>query len=310
MNDLLESDLPAAFAARLETVSPEREARLRAYDYHSRTGRRRTLVAALGASGSAVTGGIVAAVLLLSSGASIAYAGWTSVPTPATPSMITTVSDKCAHAFTGTDAAAIEGAFSGQPVLTETRDIYTAVVEVSDGKLSSCLSHGLGQPPGTGSHLSITSYGPIGRTPGADQISAPYKARGGFGEGSGQPGLVQNMANATPAQIIRLRALLRGGGYGPSALGQAGADVSAVSFTFTNGDTVSATVENGWYFAWWPWMSRPTSVSVTTDGGTVTSPVTSLGGFTTSSSRIVKPDQASACSCRPRQRRPALPPRR
>lgn len=58
-----------------------------------------------------------------------------------------------------------------------------------------------------------------------------------------------------------------------SSYGRAGADVSAVTFTFADGSSVDATVENGWYFAWWPGGSRPTSVSVTANSTTVTTPM-------------------------------------
>jgi hypothetical protein len=66
MNDVPESDLRAAFTARFETVAPERELRLRTFDYRSRTTRRRRLWAAIGTGGTALTGGAVAAILMLS----------------------------------------------------------------------------------------------------------------------------------------------------------------------------------------------------------------------------------------------------
>jgi hypothetical protein len=47
----------------------------------------------------------------------------------------------------------------------------------------------------------------------------------------------------------------------------AGNNVSAVTFDFTDGPTVDATVHNGWYFAWWPNLDNPTSVQITTTSG-------------------------------------------
>ena len=55
--------------------------------------------------------------------------------------------------------------------------------------------------------------------------------------------------------------------------GLAGDDVSAVEFQFADGSTVDATVQNGWYFAWWPGHAWPTSVKVTANAATTTSPM-------------------------------------
>jgi hypothetical protein len=290
MNDTLEQSLRALYgedAASYDTSDAVERLRFRI----ARPQRKRGLVwPALGLGGTALTGSIVAAVLLLSSGAPAAYAGWTSVPTAATPAAVASTSDTCAHAFTGTGATANERAFTQQPLLSEARGIYTAVIVASDGKLYSCLIGGnkhdpksglhLPNDPGISFHLNINDYGAVQAAPGPEQISVPYKLQSGFGEGggTGNPGPIRHVIDLPPAQQLALRARLRGGGRGPTALGQSGSDISAVSFTFTNGKTVGSTVENGWYFAWWPWTSNPTSVIVTTNSGTITSPVTGSGG--------------------------------
>ena len=49
------------------------------------------------------------------------------------------------------------------------------------------------------------------------------------------------------------------------------------ALSFANGRSVTATVQNGWYFAWWPWTSYPDSVQVSTSAGTSTSPMTTTG---------------------------------
>jgi hypothetical protein len=75
----------------------------------------------------------------------------------------------------------------------------------------------------------------------------------------------------------RLAARRAGSPFGADdnfALGQAGSEVSAVTFAFANGKTVVASIEHGWYFAWWPWATEPTSVTVTTTrDGKMTSPM-------------------------------------
>jgi hypothetical protein len=290
MNDTLEQSLRDLYredASNYNNTAALERLRART----ARPQRKRRLVwPKVGLGGAALTGGIVAVILLLSSGAPLAYAGWTSVPTTATPTSIASTSDTCAHAFTGTGAAATERAFTQQPVLSESRGIYTAVIVVSDGKLYSCLiggnkhdpNNGLRLPndPGISWHLSISNYGAVQEAPGPEQISVPYELQSGFGEGggTGNPGPSRHLVDLPPAQQSALLAKLRGGGRGPNALGQAGSDISAVSFTFTNGETVGATVENGWYFAWWPWTSKPTSMIANTSSGTITSPVSGSGG--------------------------------
>ena len=59
---------------------------------------------------------------------------------------------------------------------------------------------------------------------------------------------------------------------------RAGSGIAAVTFVFSDGSTVDATVENGWYFAWWPNLNQPTSVRATTRFGlTLSSPMPSAG---------------------------------
>jgi hypothetical protein len=101
----------------------------------------------------------------------------------------------------------------------------------------------------------------------------------------------------TPAQReaeMRVRIeRMQGGGYGPYTFGQAGSDVSAVTITFASGKKVAATVENGWYFVWWPLTntSAPVRVTVTTSSGTKTSPITSSNGVNVAAG--CQPDSSS-----------------
>ncbi|HET7048725.1 MAG TPA: hypothetical protein VFI54_10700 [Solirubrobacteraceae bacterium] len=125
MSDLLEHDLREAFADRAARMTPEASARLRAVDYHPRSGRlssRRALSAAgaLGLSGAAAVGG---AVILLGSSAAPAFAGWTSSPTTPLPGQLAAAQQRCS---TG----------SGTPVLTDARGPYTASI-YADG--ATCL---------------------------------------------------------------------------------------------------------------------------------------------------------------------------
>jgi hypothetical protein len=125
MSDLLEHDLREAFADQAARITPEASARLRAVDYHPRSGRlssrrAKSTVGALGLSGAAAVAG---AVVLLGSSAAPAFAGWTSSPTAPAPGQIATARQQCTMG-------------SGTPVLTDTRGPYTASI-YADG--ATCL---------------------------------------------------------------------------------------------------------------------------------------------------------------------------
>lgn len=246
MNDVPESDLRAAFTARFETVAPERELRLRTFDYRSHTTRRRSLWAAMGTGGTALTGGVVAAILMLSSGASVAE-GWTAVPsTPSSAAMAAaTAACNWAHDASGPPV------LTGTPVLAEERGSYTAALYVDGQAAYICISSG--QHTATSLAMDRTSLF-FDAAPGPDQLGDPA------GFGGGAPRFPGSATSGAP-------------GSERNASGLAGSDVSAVAFDFADGSTVEATVQNGWYFAWWPGDNWPTSVQVTTSSATLTSPM-------------------------------------
>jgi hypothetical protein len=247
--------------------------RLRAFYIRSRPTGRRRLWAAIGASGSAVIGGMIAIIVLLSSTASIAYAGWSSTPSAPTAAAVASATAECNRVPPpppGSDDATSsdQPVFVGQPALSEARGIYTAVIAVTNGQAYGCLvatNQGDSAPA-----YSTEMFGAVQPAPDPDHIGIPYRGHAKGGRTDVQlPPAITDPANDAALQHMT------GAGYGDSVLGQAGAGVQAVSFTFADGNTVTATVENGWYFAWWPWISTATSVTVTTGSGTNSSPVTS-----------------------------------
>jgi len=166
-------------------------------------------------------------------------------------------------------------AFAGQPVLSYVHGAYTAVLDVTGGVGYICLTGGDQKDIHAFYMLDDESLGRVRSAPGPDQLSVPYWPHDGGGTGRPIGMTPKSQLPETPAQREATSARLDGGGYGPYMLGQAGSDVAAVTFTFANGQAVAATVQNGWYFAWWPWTSDPTSVTVTTNSGTSTSPMRS-----------------------------------
>jgi hypothetical protein len=226
-----------------------------------RSGGRR-FWSVVGASAVALVAGAVVAVVLLTAGTQAAYAGWSAVPTTANPSALEVATHKCY----GTDSGASP---LGQPVLSEARSVSTAAVYVVADSVYMCL-YDSALPA-----LANRSLGPLRSPPGPDQLGTPYGVAGGGGRAKLPRKLFQTLKGGprTRAAMLALRDFDAGDGYGFWAVGQAGSDVSGVTFGFAGGKTVVATLQNGWYFAWWPWTTEPTSATVTTSSGAVTSPM-------------------------------------
>jgi hypothetical protein len=76
-----------------------------------------------------------------------------------------------------------------------------------------------------------------------------------------------------PADHLDLSALHATNGQGDSysiADGRAGADVTGATLELSDGSHVTATVENGWFVAWWPSTAAVSSAQLTTSTGTST----------------------------------------
>ncbi|MGC9221850.1 MAG: hypothetical protein ACP5H2_10955 [Solirubrobacteraceae bacterium] len=241
--------------------SSSAEASLGAVAYRLRTSRGGKLWAAIGASGTALTAGIITAIVLLSSGAPAAYAGWTPVPATPRPAAVATATAACNDA-NGSPV------LTGRPVVTDARGIYTAAIYTFGDDTWICISDGQRDDSELSmNRLVLASYA----APGPDQIGLPTGG-GGSAQGFDEPSTAQSNATLQnlPGPVARREAILRRG-LETHLAGRAGKDVSAVKFLFVNATTVDATVQNGWYFAWWPGLDNPTSVQVTTSSGTVTS---------------------------------------
>jgi hypothetical protein len=198
-------------------------------------------------------------------------AGTTPTPTT-TGSQLATAKQTC-DGFSMSSQSVPADVFVRRPALTDLHGVFTALISVSNGKAYGCLTGGDQKNVHKFFDEDLVAFGPVHAPPGPDQLSVPYPKDGGGGGGrifGGPPG-----RHASQAELEARMARVEGGGYGPYTLGQAGSDITAVTFSFANGKTVAAIIQNGWYFAWWPWISKPTSVSVITDSGTITSPLTS-----------------------------------
>ena len=131
-------------------------------------------------------------------------------------------------------AAAACGQGLGSPVLTDARGPYTASIYSESNTSDLCL---------TGNSVSMsassTTAGPVSVAAGEIQFLG-----GGTRDATG---------NALTL-----------------ADGRTGAGVTAVTIELSDGSTVQATVEGGWYLAWWPGGLTATNAQITTASATST----------------------------------------
>jgi len=164
---------------------------------------------------------------------------------------------------------------TGKPVLADVRGRYTAAIYVFGIHVSVCISDGDAVAGTEGDALVLGSDA----APGADQLGIPGGGSGGLKGFSPAvnadqplPEQLQRILQATQNPTIRARhaAVFRrllADGVETNVYGLAGSDVTAVTFVFSDGIAVDATIQNGWYFAWWPGLDQPNSVQVTTKSG-------------------------------------------
>jgi hypothetical protein len=281
--DQLEDDLRAALAARADEVPGGAAARVRAHHYRPRTRSLRPPVAVGGVTVAAATGAAVW-LFALSPQTAPAFAGWTATPSTAAPGQVTTAESTCEDRVTNmptgptgptpargsapkgsaptgsapkgsapTGSAPTGSAPTGsapslaqlQPVLTDPRGSFTWVILASSDArtYASCISG-----------PSLTAVSASGsRTP----LSAP----------AGQVALSSSSQTRTPD----------GASYS-FAEGRTGSGVTAATLVLADGTHVQATLQHGWFAAWWPSDQTVSSTLVTTASGTTTERLPNAGG--------------------------------
>ena len=187
------------------------------------------------------------------------------------------------------------GRLTGKPVLTEARDRYTAAIYVTPatGSYQACISDGVW---GDASTSVMGGQGPlrIKAAPGPDQLGMPDE---GAMTGAGFPGAGADYRGQLPAWWSALTGRQRAASAGTeqNLVGLAGRDVRSVTLVFDRGVTVNATVENGWYFAWWPGAARPDTIKVTTNAGTTSnSPMPGTARWNTTCPHSTEAQHASS----------------
>ncbi len=255
-NDMFSSDIAVTLRQRAALVDPAAAQRIAARVADTRPQSRRLAVAG-SAAGTAGVGAIVAAVVTLS-GATPAFAGWTPSPSVGaatnTSSAITACADQLASMPGG------PGGTTWTPTATDVRGPYVLESLVSGSMSATCL---------TGPSVTSVSFADGG------SLSS---SRAGSG---GDPGGTSSTTNYAPGGAVReltLSSLNTGSGAPFDTVeGAVAADVTAISFELSDGQSIKTTVSDGLVLAWWPSGSKPVSAQVTTASGTTSQALGTFG---------------------------------
>jgi hypothetical protein len=285
MSPNIESELRAAFGQRAADVREDSVARVRNHDYTLLRRRRRVHVA-VGASGAgALAAGLGVAITIFLSNAPAAYANWSPTPTSASASQIGAAESACLTALgngiTQADSnqgspAFIADTSAWHAVIEDVQGPYVLVgyVASEDGASNSgtCLtptttnwsggpeifiSNGSSDASGYSGGESAGFGGPVQSGGGVNTA-----VRSGIGGGASltppNPDTIANPSIDAARSAVTF------------VIGDAGSAVSSITLELSDGTSVGATVQNGYYAAWWPSDSTLTSAQVTSPAGVAT----------------------------------------
>jgi hypothetical protein len=220
---------------------------------------RRLAVSGIGALAAA--GAAAAAIVIVFSGvhASNAFAGWTATPTrPAsgqTASALTQCTSRLASSASGQSAIPASG---WQPVVTDTRGPFTAMILQSGGATASCLTG----PSFTTTLANAAQGGSSQHVMSSGSSSAGQPTISVMGLGGPSPGPI--------SQATQEQATINGGQPYTFLQGQLQPDVTAVTLVLSDTSQVQATIADGSLVAWWPGNAQPTTAQATTSSGVTT----------------------------------------
>ena len=281
--DQLEDDLRAALAARADEVPAGAATRVRTHHYGPRTRTLRPPVAVGGVAVAAATG-VAVWLFALSSQTSTAFAGWTATPTTAAPGQVSTAESTCESRVAALPSGPPSGAqkppalgLAGlQPVLTDTRGSFTWVILANSdaSAYASCIS---------GPSLSTVSATSLAPSPSTGSDASTSSSSTPPSVPAGQVALSSSSQASTP----------NGDSYS-FAEGRVGSGVTDATLVLSDGTHIQATVQNGWFAAWWPGDQTLSSALVTTASGTTTQQLP-VGAGACSQPRL-GPHGAATCS--------------
>lgn len=275
MSDLIEDELRAAFEHKARELPAEVNTRLNAFPY-PQAGRRPVRWQLLTTGLAAAVAVVVVAVVSLSSGTTVALAGWTAVPARVSGASLAAAREAC------------ENVKSTQVLAAESRGPFVAIVFIRAAAPWQCITRGsrvlLKQTTRYPARLYSTV--PAGKitTPSLVQHAYAASAKRRIVELNKAEGRIlrdrrhhRSHFQRDVRETAKLGREIEAVRTGPKALisltGTAGKGVTGIQFVLADGQTVSATVQDGWYEAWWPGSSNEAAtyavgVKVTTLSGT------------------------------------------
>jgi hypothetical protein len=264
MSQLLEMEVRAALAERAREIPEHAAERLRRIDYRPRA-RALGPRAAVGAgAGLAATCGVTVALVGLGVGAAPAFAGWSATPTQPTSGETAGALAQCQSRLAGAGGGSGLPVSGWQPVLTDTRGPFTAMVLQSGSATATCLNGPSFTTTAANSSATNTAGG---GSQHVMSVSSPNAA------GGGSPAVSLFALGGPTSPISEATALQFTTSAGqPYTIvqGQVEAGATAVTLGLSDGTDVQATVADGTFIAWWPGSASATSARVTDPAGATT----------------------------------------
>jgi hypothetical protein len=242
------------------TDAPERPHRL--LGGTSASGRwRRSRRLALGGIGALAAAGATAALVLVvfaGAGTQNAFAGWTASPTPPASGQTASALSECTSRLVGVAPVA---AADWQPLVTDTRGPFTAVILRSGDATATCLTGpsfttaavNSTQDGGSQHHLSVSS---ASGGPPTVSVLAP---NGDNSDPINVAAQEQTTVDSQPYTLLQ---------------GQTRPGITGVTLVLSDSSRVQATVADSAFVAWWPSHTDASSAQVTDGSGLTTQQLT------------------------------------
>jgi hypothetical protein len=225
-----------------------------------------TGVGALAAVGASSTAALLA---FAGAGAPSAFAGWTATPTRPASGETAGALGSCTSQLAGAPQEQPGIPASGwQPLLTDTRGPFTAMILKSGSTTATCVT-------GPSFTSTAASAAPTG---GASEhvISSGHSASVGSASANALASVsALRPGGAGPITEASDERLTTDSGQGYTFVqGQVANDVTGITLALSDGSSVQATVAGGSFVAWWPGSTDPTSASVASSSGVMTQQLT------------------------------------
>jgi hypothetical protein len=266
MSNHIEDQLRSVLGARANEIPKEAVSRLHSHHYRPRTQALRTRLVIGGGGFVSVSAAATITLLTFGPGVQNAFASWTSSPTTPAVGQVPAAESACLQSLLAVATRAdtsdestsfVTDASGWQPVVEDVRGDFTDIVyqgaNGAEHNEAACLSGGSGWPSGpqvlisdeNGMSISGSNGGTLAHASAQSSLASPTSI-----PSSNSVNSPSSFWNSSSNDVV--------------AFAQVGSDVSGVTLTLSNGDTIVATVSNGFYAAWWPSNASISSIAITT----------------------------------------------